>query len=213
VVSSGQIVAVVLASVVLIVVPGPSVLFIVGRALSYGRRTALFSIVGNSIGSYLAAVCVSVGLGPLLQRSDVLFQTIKLVGVAYLIWLGVQGWRHARDGAVATDPATASVQRPWRSVRAGVLVGVTNPKAFILFGAILPQFVDRAAGAVPMQMLVLAVCPVVVGLVTDTCWGLLAGQSRDWLSRTPRRVRMLGRIGGVSMIGLGLSVALTGRHD
>jgi threonine/homoserine/homoserine lactone efflux protein len=212
VVSSGQIVAVVLASVVIIVVPGPSVLFIVGRALSYGRRTALFSIVGNCIGSYLAAVCVSVGLGPLLQRSDVLFQTIKLLGVAYLMWLGVQGWRHAQHGTAAADPA-AGVQRPWRAVRAGVLVGVTNPKAFILFGAILPQFVDRAAGAVPIQMLVLAVCPVVVGLVTDTCWGLLAGQSRDWLSRTPRRLRILGRIGGVSMIGLGLSVAVTGRHD
>lgn len=197
-----------------IIVPGPSVLFIVGRALSYGRRTALLSIVGNSVGSYLAAVCVAVGLGPLLQRSDVLFQTIKLLGAAYLVWLGVQAWRHSKDGVVATESATSvPTQRPWRSVRTGVLVGVTNPKAFILFGAILPQFVNRSAGSVPIQMLVLAVLPVAIGLVTDTGWGLLAGQARDWLSRTPRRMIALGRVGGVSMIGLGVSVAVTGRHN
>jgi threonine/homoserine/homoserine lactone efflux protein len=93
-----------------------------------------------------------------------------------------------------------------------VFVGVTNPKTFIIFGAILPQFVDRSAGSVPAQMLVLAVVPVAIGLVTDTCWGLIAGQARDWLAGTPRRLAALGRIGGVSMIGLGVSVAVTGRH-
>jgi threonine/homoserine/homoserine lactone efflux protein len=201
------------AATVIIVVPGPSVLFIVGRALSYGRRAALFSIAGNSIGSYLAAVCVAVGLGPLLQRSDVLFQTIKLLGAAYLLWLGVQAWRHSKDGAVATESATPVVVAPWRSVRTGVLVGVTNPKAFILFAAILPQFVNRSAGSVPVQMLILATVPIAVGLVTDTGWGMLAGQARAWLSRSPRRMTVLGRAGGVSMIGLGLSVAVTGRHN
>ncbi len=213
VISSGQFIGLLLASAVVIVVPGPSVLFIVGRALSYGRRTALFSILGNSIGSYLAAVGVAVGLGPLLQRSDVLFQTIKLLGAAYLVLLGVQAWRHARAGVLATESAQLVPAAPWRSVRTGVLVGVTNPKAFILFGAILPQFVDRGAGSVPVQMLFLAVIPIALGLVTDTGWGLIAGQARNWLSRTPRRMVVLGRIGGVSMIGLGLSVAVTGRHD
>ncbi|HVV21658.1 MAG TPA: LysE family translocator [Pseudonocardiaceae bacterium] len=211
-ISSGQLVGLVLACTLIIVVPGPSVLFIIGRALSYGRRTALFSILGNSIGSYLAAVCVSVGLGPLLQRSDVLFQTIKLLGAAYLVWLGVQAWRHSGDDMVTTS-AGSPVQPPWRSLRTGVVVGVTNPKAFILFGAVLPQFVNRPAGSVPLQMLVLAVFPIAIGLVTDTGWGLLAGQAREWLSRTPRRMTVLGRVGGVSMIGLGLSVAVTGRHD
>lgn len=212
-ISSGQLLGLLLASAVVLIVPGPSVLFIVGRALSYGRRTALFSIMGNSIGSYLAAVCVAVGLGPLLQRSDVLFQTIKLLGAAYLVWLGVQAWRHAKDDAVATESAAAVPIAPWRCVRTGVVVGVTNPKAFILFGAILPQFVDRAAGSIPVQMLILAAVPIALGLVTDTGWGLIAGQARAWLSRTPRRMVVLGRIGGVSMIGLGLSVAVTGRHE
>jgi threonine/homoserine/homoserine lactone efflux protein len=159
-----------LACVVILIVPGPSVLFIVGRALSYGRRTALFSILGNSVGSYLAAVCVSVGLGPFLQRSDLLFQTIKLLGAAYLVWLGVQAWR--RGGHVPDpDDTPPPIQSPWRAVRTGVFVGVTNPKTFI------------------------------------------AGQAREWLAGTPRRTAALGRIGGVSMIGLGVSVAVTGRHD
>jgi threonine/homoserine/homoserine lactone efflux protein len=212
VISSGQLVGLALASVVLIVVPGPSVLFIVGRALSYGRRTALFSIAGNSVGSYAAAVCVAVGLGPLLQWSGVLFQAITLLGAVYLVWLGVQAWRHSGDGVVGARSVTGPPHRPWHAVRTGVLVGVTNPKAFILFGAILPQFVNRPAGGVPVQMLILAVVPVLIGLCTDTCWGLAAGQARDWLSRTPSRMSVLGRVGGLSMIGLGLSVAVTGRH-
>ena len=211
--SSGQFVGLLAASAVILIVPGPSVLFIVGRALSYGRRTALLSIAGNSAGSYLAAVCVSVGLGPLLQRSDVAFQTIKLVGAAYLVWLGVQAWRHSRADAVATESTTPVPVAPWRAVRTGVVVGVTNPKTFILFGAVLPQFVNRSAGAVPVQMLLLAVVPIALGLVTDTGWGLVAGQARDWLSRTPRRMTVLGRVGGVSMIGVGVSVAVTGRHS
>ncbi|HEX5402373.1 MAG TPA: LysE family translocator [Pseudonocardiaceae bacterium] len=211
-VSTGQIIGVGLACVVVLIVPGPSVLFIVGRALSYGRRTALFSIVGNSIGSYLAAVCVSVGLGPFLQRSDLLFQTIKLLGAAYLVWLGVQAIRRG-DHVPASDDEPPPIGSPWRAVRTGVLVGVTNPKTFIIFGAILPQFVNLAAGSVPAQMLVLAVVPIVIGLITDTCWGLIAGQARAWLAGTPRRMVALNRIGGLSMIGLGVSVAVTGRHD
>lgn len=210
-VTSGQVLGVAVACVVIIVVPGPSVLFVIGRALSHGRRTALFSIAGNAAGSYLAAVVVAVGLGPFLQRSDILFQTIKLLGAAYLVWLGARAiWQGGHAPGPTDEPPPKS---GLRAVRTGVVVGVTNPKAFIIFGAILPQFVDRAAGAVPAQMLLLAVAPVAVGLVTDTCWGLVAGQAREWLSGTPRRLAVLGRIGGLSMIGLAVSVAVTGRHD
>jgi threonine/homoserine/homoserine lactone efflux protein len=210
-VTSGQVLGVAIACVVIIVVPGPSVLFIIGRALSHGRRIALFSIAGNATGNYLAAVVVAVGLGPFLERSDLLFQTIKLLGAAYLVWLGIRAIRQGGHAPNTTDePPPRSA---WRAVRTGVVVGVTNPKAFIIFGAILPQFVDRAAGGVPLQLLVLAVVPIAVGLVTDTCWGLVAGQAREWLSGTPRRMAILGRGGGVSMIGLGISVAVTGRHD
>lgn len=197
---------------VLIVIPGPSVLFIVGRALSYGRRTALASVAGNTLGCYLAAAGVAVGLGPVLQRSDFLFQSIKLLGAAYLVWLGVQALRHSRRTADGQGAGPAE-QHPWRAVRAGFLVGVTNPKSFIIFAAILPQFIDRASGHVPVQMLLLALVPVTIGLVTDSAWGLAAGHARHWLASSPRRMTNIGRVGGLSMIGLGVSVAVTGRHE
>jgi threonine/homoserine/homoserine lactone efflux protein len=146
-----------------------------------------------------------------LQRSDVLFQTIKLLGAAYLVWLGVQAIRRAGHVVETTDEPPP--QSAWRAIRTGVVVGISNPKAFIIFSAILPQFVDRQAGAVPLQMLILGLAPVALGTCTDTCWGLAAGQARAWLSGTPRRMAVLSRIGGVSMIGLGVSVAITGRHD
>jgi threonine/homoserine/homoserine lactone efflux protein len=212
VISLGQLVALTLACTVVIVIPGPSVMFIIGRALSYGRRTALASVVGNSIGSYLAAVLISVGLGPLLQRSDLLFSAIKWAGAGYLVWLGIQAFRHA--GPLAGDAvARGATLSPWRSIRTGVMVGVTNPKTFIVFAAILPQFVDAQAGRVPAQMLLLAVVPIGIGLVTDSGWASVAGRARDWLASSPRRMTALGRIGGLSMIGLGVSVAVTGRRD
>jgi threonine/homoserine/homoserine lactone efflux protein len=202
------------ACVLLIVVPGPSVLFIVGRALTYGRRTALGSVIGNLLGSYLAAVCVAVGLGCFLERSDVLFHTIKYVGAAYLIWLGFSALRHSsetQDSALTEEPGSGRTAW-WRSVRAGVLVGVSNPKTFIIFAAILPPFVDRSAGYIPLQMLLLGLVPVAIGLITDSGWALAAGQARSWLGRSARRVRIVGQIGGLSMMGLGVSVALGGRE-
>lgn len=104
----------------------------------------------------------------------------------------------AVDGQPAAPPST------WRAVRAGAVVGLSNPKAFIIFAAVLPQFVDRAAGAVPPQMLVLAVVPVLIGAVADSAWGLAAGTARSWLSSSPRRTTSVGRLGGPSMIGVGV---------
>ncbi|MQA61802.1 MAG: hypothetical protein GEU86_09970 [Actinophytocola sp.] len=101
----------------------------------------------------------------------------------------------------------------WAAVRTGVLVGVTNPKAFIILAAILPQFVDRSAGSVPAQMLLLAVVPVMIGLVTDSAWGMAAGAARAWFADRPRRLVLAGRAGGASMIALGASVALSGSHE
>lgn len=204
--------ALALACVLLIAVPGPSVMFIVGRALAYGRRTALAGVLGNSIGCYAAALCVAAGLGPVLERSDVLFLGIRWAGAGYLLWLGVQALRHARPlPAGAAAPGTA--ESPWRSVRTGLLVGLSNPKSFIVFAAILPQFVDVRAGHVPAQMMLLALVPILIGTVTDSAWAGAAGGARDWLAGSPRRMTALGRVGGLSMIGLGLSMAVTGRRD
>ncbi len=199
-----------LASVILIVIPGPSVLFTVGRALAYGRRTALATVWGNVAGNYLVATCIAFGLGSVVQRSAQVFLAVKLAGALYLIWLGVQAIRHRASLAEAFS-ANVPARGTARAVREGFVVGVTNPKAFILFGAVLPQFVDRSAGHVPVQMLLLALISVTIGLVSDSTWALAAGGLRAWFTRSPRRFTLVGGAGGLAMIGVGVSVAVTGR--
>jgi len=212
VVSTGQLLGFGLASLVLIVVPGPGVLFVVGRALAHGRRTALATALGHAAGNYVVAACVAVGLGALLQRSVEAFVIVKIAGALYLIWLGVHAIRHRKSLADAMAVATPP-REGWRAARDGAVVGLTNPKAYILFGAILPQFVNRAAGHVPAQMLVLALVSVAIGAISDCSWGFAASAVRTWFARSPRRIEMVGGAGGLAMIGVGVTVAITGRHN
>jgi len=211
-VSADQFLAFGVAGVVLIAVPGPSVLFIIGRALAYGRRTALASVVGNAFGVYAVAVCVALGLGVVVEESILAFTLIKLAGAAYLVWLGISAIRHR---SIMADAVGTQVQPPkslWQSTREGFIVGFANPKAFIIFAAVLPQFVDRSAGQVPIQMLLLALLVFGIGLVTDSIWALLASQARHWFAGSKERAKAVGTAGGVSMIGLGVSLALTDRR-
>jgi len=221
VISVDQAVGIALASVVLICVPGPSVLFIVGRALSYGRTSAIGSVVGNAIGCYSACAVIAVGLGPLLERSEALFQTVKWAGVFYLLFLGIQAIRHAAAPDVGDNAGDSNETRGLEmhrtetfgtAVRVGTVVGFTNPKGFVLFSAILPQFVEPEAGHTPLQMLVLGVVPVTIGLVTDAAWAVAAGSARAWFTRSPGRMRVISRTGGVCIIGVGISVAVSGTH-
>jgi len=208
---AASVLAYAVASAILIVIPGPSVLFTVGRALAYGRRTALATVAGNAAGNYLVAACVAVGVGTLVQRSAQVFLAVKLAGALYLIWLGVQVFRKRAslaDAFAAGAPARSGRRAAWE----GFGVGVTNPKAYILFGAVLPQFVDRAAGHVPVQMLLLALVSIAIGLVSDSTWALAAGGLRSWFARSPRRFALVGGAGGLAMIGVGISVAVTGRN-
>jgi threonine/homoserine/homoserine lactone efflux protein len=211
-VSTGQLLGFALASLVLIVIPGPGVLFVVGRALAYGRRTALATALGHAAGNYVVAACVAVGLGSLLQRSVQVFVIVKIVGALYLIWLGVHAIRHRKSLADAMAVATPP-REGWRAARDGAVVGLTNPKAYILFGAILPQFVNRATGHVPEQMLILALVSVAIGAVSDCSWAFAASAVRAWFARSPRRIELVGGAGGLAMIGVGVTVAFTGRHS
>jgi threonine/homoserine/homoserine lactone efflux protein len=209
-ISSGHLIGFTLASLVIIVIPGPGVLFVVGRALAHGRRTALATAAGHAAGNYVVAACVAVGLGTLLQRSAQVFIVVKLAGALYLVFLGVQAIRHRHSLASAMSSA-AGPSGGWRALRDGLIVGVTNPKTFILFGAILPQFVSRGEGNVPAQMLLLALVSVCMGLACDSAWGLTASAVRGWFARSPRRYALVGGAGGLAMIGVGVTVALTGR--
>jgi threonine/homoserine/homoserine lactone efflux protein len=212
-VSGGQVLAFGLASIVLVVVPGPGVLFVIGRALSHGRKTAMATALGHASGNYVVAALVAVGLGSLLQRSDQVFLAVKLAGALYLVWLGIGAIRHRKDLAGAFEDRAPVPRGGWRAFRDGVVVGLTNPKSYILFGAILPQFVNRTAGHVPAQMLLLAILPCGMGAVSDIIWGVAASAVRTWFANSPRRFALVGGAGGLAMIAVGVTVAITGRKD
>ncbi|SCF98614.1 LysE family translocator [Streptomyces sp. Ncost-T10-10d] len=213
-VSMESILAFAAMSLLVIVIPGPSVLFVIGRALAHGRRTALATVLGNLIGSYLLVTAVAWGLGMLVETSAAVFTGVKLVGAAYLVYLGVQAFRHRKEMRAADMEAPAGERRgDLRTVLDGILVGFTNPKGLVFFAAVLPQFVNHSAGRVPLQMMVLGLVPVAIGVITDTLWGLGASAARSWFARSDRRLSMVGGAGGFAMIGLGVTVAATGRAD
>jgi threonine/homoserine/homoserine lactone efflux protein len=210
VISGGQLLGFTAAAMVMIVIPGPGVLFVVGRALSHGRRTALATAGGHAAGNYVVAAAVSVGLGEILQRSAAAFVVVKVAGAAYLAWLGSQAIRH-RKSLTDAFAAVAEPREGWRALRDGVVVGITNPKSYILFGAILPQFVNRGAGDLVGQMLLLSLVAVLLGGASDCAWGFAASAVRNWFASSPRRFELVGGAGGLAMIGVGVTVAITGR--
>lgn len=202
------------ASIVLIVMPGPTVLFVIGRSLALGRRGGLLSVLGNSLGILPIVVAVSFGLGAVITASEVVFTAVKLIGAAYLVFLGIQAIRHRHATAEAVTQGLSVPKSTGRLVGEGFLVGVSNPKTIAFFLAVLPQFVVPTAGWVPGQMLVLGTIFVVMALLSDGAWAFAAGTARDWFAKTPTRVSRLGLTGGVMMIGLGGVLAVTGgsRH-
>ncbi|MFE2445606.1 LysE family translocator [Streptomyces melanosporofaciens] len=211
-VSTDRLLAFAVMSFLLIVIPGPSVLFVVGRALAQGRRAALTTVIGNALGAYVLVVAVALGVGSVVERSVVVFTTLKLVGAAYLIHLGVKAVRQRRSLHAAftgEGPTRGGLRTLWE----GFAVGVANPKTIVFFAAVLPQFVDRDQGHVALQMLLLGLVFNVIAVVSDSVWGLAAATARTWFARSPRRLALVGGVGGLSMIGLGVTVAATGRTD
>jgi threonine/homoserine/homoserine lactone efflux protein len=210
VVSGSNLAAFALASLVLIVIPGPSVLFVISRGVVLGRRAALATVLGNCAGVYVQVAAVALGLGVIVERSAVVYDAIKLAGAAYLVWLGVKTFRNRRALALALGaPVTSKSGR--RILREGFVVGLTNPKAAVFFAAILPQFTDPSLGHVPLQMLILGVVFVAIAMVCDGAWAFVAGTARERLVSSPRRLEAIGGAGGVVLVGLGVGLAVTGR--
>jgi threonine/homoserine/homoserine lactone efflux protein len=201
-----------LISFALIVVPGPNVLFVISRSLQLGRAAGVGTAVGGQLGVYAQVAAVAFGIGVLVERSATIFTVIKLAGAVYLAYLGVQAVRHRRSLAEALGTQVAK-KTPWRIVRDGFLVGVTNPKVVVFFAAVLPQFVDRSAGRVPLQMLLLGAIFIGIAVISDGSWALAAGTARAWIARSPRRLELVGGAGGLAMIGIGVSLAVSGRKD
>lgn len=208
---TSSLVAFVVSAFALAVVPGPTVLFVISRGVTLGRRAALLTVLGNAAGFYVHVIAVSVGLGRLVERSAAVFSALKLAGAAYLVYLGVQAIRHRRSMSMALE-AAAAPRSHRRLLREGFLVGVANPKAIIFLAAVLPQFVDPTASApVGLQMLVLGTIFAAVAVTSDSCWALVAGTARHVLGASPRRLERLGGAGGLVMIALGARLAVTGR--
>ncbi len=199
---------------VLVAIPGPSVLFTVSRALTVGRRAALLTVVGNELGLCVQVVAVAFGVGAVVERSAQVITVIKLAGAVYLVFLGVQAIRHRASMAEALTARVAPV-RPLRAIRDGFVVGAANPKTIVFFVVGLPEFTTTAPGhlPVPAQMLILGALFPVIALVLDSAWAAIAGTARQWLVASPRRLALIGGTGGLVMIGLGVSLAATGRKD
>ncbi|ALE06863.1 lysine transporter LysE [Arthrobacter sp. ERGS1:01] len=201
-----------LAAFALIVIPGPSVLFVIGRSLSLGRKGGFLSVLGNALGMLPAIALVSLGVGAIVAESVVVFVIIKFVGAAYLIYLGVQAIRHRNDhtGTIASRRGRPS---SFRLIREGFFVGITNPKTIVFFVAVLPQFVNYGHGGIPLQMATLGMIFFGIALASDSMWALTAGTAREWFARNPKRLSRMGASGGVVMIGLGGALALTGNKS
>ena len=210
--SPDRLAAFALASFVLIVIPGPSVLFAISRALAYGRRVALTTVVGGAVGSFTAAAAVAVGVGAIVQTSATVYTVIKLAGAGYLIYLGVQAIRHRRALREAFEAQAAPIGGG-RTLVQGFIVGVTNPKTMVFFAAILPQFVDPSAGHASLQMIILGAVFAAIALAMDSVWGMAAGTVRSWFARSARRLDLVGGAAGLTMVGLGVGLAVSSRKD
>ena len=207
--SSHQWIAFLVASLLFIQVPGPSLLFTIGRALTVGRRDALLSVVGNALGVVGQVLLVAVGLGALVAASAGVYTAVKVGGAAYVVWLGIQAVRHrrdAREALLATGPAVPPAGSARRSVGTGLVVGLTNPKTLVFFVAFLPQFVDQQAGRTGLQVALLGLAFGVMACCSDSLWALAAGRARAWFARTPSRLDALGAGGGLMMVGLGATM-------
>jgi threonine/homoserine/homoserine lactone efflux protein len=191
------------ATAALLLVPGPSVLFVVARSLEHGRGGGLASVLGVEVGALLHVAAATVGLSALIASSPALLTVIKFAGAAYLIVLGLRSLRPGRQ----TAPRAAGAASRRSLFRQGLLVDALNPKTGMFFLAFLPQFIDPAAGSVAMQTAVLGLCFVALATVSDTAYAVAAGEFAKRLRRSPRMRERLDRGSGVAYVALG---AVTG---
>ena len=198
-----------LAALGLMLIPGPSVLFVIGRSLTLGRIGGLVSVAGNAAGALVIAAAVALGVGVIVEQSVILFTAIKVAGALYLMFVGFQAIRHRND--LHTESARSRRPRgALRMLAEGFVVGVSNPKTIVFLVAVLPQFVDYSRGGISLQLATLGAVFVAIALVSDSVWALVAGAARQWFARSPRRIGRLGAAGGVMMIGLGAAVLFVG---
>ena len=206
---SGHLAEFFVASMLIIIVPGPSVTFTIARAVAWGRRVAVLSVLGNSLGTLLLAMVIALGLGPLLSHSRLFSISLQLAGGCYLVYLGADTWRHREAAAMKMATREGSEPRARTIIRQGFTVGVLNPKSLVFFAAVFPHFVDRSAGHITEQLVVFGLVFSVLAFCSDGTWGLIAGTARQWLASEPRRLIRMRIAAGCVMCGLGLLIVLS----
>jgi homoserine/homoserine lactone efflux protein len=195
--------AFVLITIVLIITPGPIVTLVISTGATQGSRAALTTVAGTTLGNALLLGGIGFGLDFVHAHADLLFDALRWTGAAYLVWLGVQAWRHAGEGGQSLMETGRA-----RFVR-GVLVALSNPKTIVFFTAFLPQFVDPRLPAGP-QLAAMCVVSVLLAGASDSAWAVASGLGRAWFMK-PQRAKLLGRLSGTVLIGGGLWLSLARR--
>ena len=198
----------IIAAMVIILAPGPSVLFVIARAIAWGRKTAVFTVSGNVTGAFVLSTFVAFGLGPILQSSDIAYIAVQWGGGLYLVYLGIDAIRHREVQAADMTNQGDVAPSVRRSMRDGFWVGALNPKGLVFYAAVLPQFIDRERGHVTSQLILLGAIFSLLAFISDGSWGLLAGTARQWLATDPKRLERLRATGGTIMMILGISVVI-----
>jgi len=198
------------AAIVLMVIPGPAVLYIVAQSIEQGKKAGLISDLGIHTATLVHVTAAALGLSALLASSALAFDIVKYAGAAYLIWLGLKKIC-TRPRAVDADLPVA--KRRYRKLyRDGFIVNLLNPKTALFCLAFLPQFVEVGRGHVASQIIFLGAILIIVGFISDACYAFVAGAAGQWL-RTSRSYLSLDRyLGGAMMIGLGILAAFSGSH-
>lgn len=189
-------------TLLLILAPGPIVTLVISTGATRGTRAALITVAGTSIGNAVLLAAIAIGLGWVLAHAAYLFEVLRWLGAAYLVWLGVRAWR----GAGRPQPAAPADQvHFWR----GFLVALSNPKTLAFFTAFLPQFVDPTR-PVAFQLTVMCGVSLLLAAISDSCWAIASGFGRAWLMR-PARARLLTRASALTLIGGGIWLSLARR--
>jgi threonine/homoserine/homoserine lactone efflux protein len=196
------------AALVLLLTPGPAVLYIVARSIAQGRVAGFISELGIHAATLVHVAAAALGLSAILASSAIAFSIVQYAGAAYLVWLGLRKILGPSEDATAD----AEVRRRghWRLFRDGFVVNLLNPKTALFFLAFLPQFVEPERGHVAMQIAVLGLLFTVIGFITDGCYALAAGTAGNWLKRSRRYLRAERYVSGTLFIGLGVTAALAG---
>ncbi len=195
--------AFIVITVVLFLTPGPIVTLVITTGVRSGSRAALLTVAGAGAGNAVLLACIAFGLSWILKTSAEIFDYLRWIGAAYLVWLGIAAWRHAGAASEAVPPG--GHMHAWR----GFIVAITNPKTIAFFTAFLPQFIDPAL-PLERQLLVMCAVSVMMGGVLDSGWGVAAALGRAWFMK-PRHNKLLGRISGAVLIGGGIWLSLVRR--